>query len=245
MKTRLIITDLTRMYQGRVCIAGYDENHVCIRPVSPQIGIPEKILVRDHKPVVYPFALIELDLLRPKPQPPHTEDYDFDPESLIHIQPIADRRRVLKWSLFKSVEEVFGQPIHHGPGSYVMDCQGRRSLGTIKPEQILEAKYTQDGEGAWDYRLEFDDAKNNRCRLKITDLTWQYYCRSLRGEDHDPEKIAAELTERLKKAEVYLRIGLARGWEKFPDRCYLQITGIYTFPDYLVGKNFYDLIGLN
>jgi hypothetical protein len=37
---------------------------------------------------------------------------------------------------------------------------------------------------------------------------------------------------------------LARGftgnWRKFPDRCYLQITGIYTFPDYLKGSTFVD-----
>jgi hypothetical protein len=81
-----------------------------------------------------------------------------------------------------------------------------------------------------------------KTRLVITDLTWQYYCRSLRGEERDLQKIAAELTERLKNSVVYLRIGLARGWNKFPERCYLQITGIYTFPDYLGGKNFYDFI---
>jgi hypothetical protein len=39
-----------------------------------------------------------------------------------------------------------------------------------------------------------------------------------------------------------LRIGLARLWEKFPDRCYLQITGIYTFPDYLRGRTFTDFV---
>jgi hypothetical protein len=29
-------------------------------------------------------------------------------------------------------------------------------------------------------------------------------------------------------------------WQKFPERCYLQITGIYTFPDYLKGRTFID-----
>jgi hypothetical protein len=240
MKTRLIVTDLTRMHQGRVCIAGYDENQRCIRPVLLPPGIAEKLLVRDHKPVVYPFAQIELDLLRPKPHPPHTEDQLFDPQSIMHIQPVQDRRVVLKYSLFKSVEDVFGQPIHNSPGFYVMECQGSRSLGTIKPRNIHEVKYAQDQDGACDYRLAFYDATDKYYRLKITDLTWQYSCRSLHGEDRDPEKIAEELTQRLKKSEVYLRIGLARGWEKFPDRCFLQITGVYTFPDYLEGKTFYD-----
>jgi hypothetical protein len=242
MKTRLIVTDLTRMYQGRVCIAGYDDNYRCIRPILPPPGIAESLLVQDHKPAVYPFALIELDLLRPKPQPPHTEDQYFDPDSIRHIQPVQDRRAVLKFSQFPGVEEIFEQPVQHGPGFYVLECQGARSLGTIRPRNIHEVKYAQGSDGTWDYRLDFDDAKNNHYRLKITDLTWQYYCRSLRGEDQDPEKIALELTEKIKKSDVYLRIGLARGWEKFPDRCYLQITGVFTFPDYLDGKNFYDFI---
>ena len=34
------------------------------------------------------------------------------------------------------------------------------------------------------------------------------------------------------------RIGLSRGWAKFPDRCFLQVNGVYTFPDYLQGKTF-------
>jgi hypothetical protein len=43
---------------------------------------------------------------------------------------------------------------------------------------------------------------------------------------------------------VYLRIGLARHWhpdhEQPKNRCYLQITGVYTFPDYLGGRCFAD-----
>jgi len=33
---------------------------------------------------------------------------------------------------------------------------------------------------------------------------------------------------------------LARGWERYPDRCYVQITGVYSFPDYLSGRCFAD-----
>lgn len=241
MKTKIVVTDLTRMYQGRVCIAGYDEARHCIRPVLPPPGIAEMSLVKDHKPLAYPFTIIELDLLQPTPKPPHTEDHLFDPDSMAYIRCVQNRREVLKWSLFDSVEKIFEQPILRKPGFYVMDCQGPRSLGTIKPANIIGVKYAQDGDEAWDYRLTFYDQSDTWYRLKITDLTWQYYCRSLRGADRDPLKIAEELTRQLKKAEVYLRLGLARGWKEYPDRCFLQITGIYTFPDYLGGKNFYDL----
>jgi hypothetical protein len=33
----------------------------------------------------------------------------------------------------------------------------------------------------------------------------------------------------LQRRTVFLRVGLARGWDRHPDRCYLQITGVYGF----------------
>jgi hypothetical protein len=88
--------------------------------------------------------------------------------------------------------------------------------------------------------LWFDDSQGDTYRLKITDLTWQYYCQSLRNEQRDPAKIALELTHILQNRDVYLRIGLSRRWKEHLEQCYLQITGIYTFPDYLDRKTFAD-----
>ena len=42
--------------------------------------------------------------------------------------------------------------------------------------------------------------------------------------------------------EVFLRLGLTRPWEEHPDRCQLQVNGVYTFPDYLDGRCFADFI---
>ena len=40
-------------------------------------------------------------------------------------------------------------------------------------------------------------------------------------------------------SRIYLRIGLARPtWiGHYPETCWVQITGVYTFPDYLDGRN--------
>jgi hypothetical protein len=76
--------------------------------------------------------------------------------------------------------------------------------------------------------------------LKITDLTWHIYCDSLLSEFRRPAHIAEDLTQMLKQREVFLRIGLSRGWSKFPGKCFLQINAIHTFPDYLNGKTFAD-----
>ncbi|PJH75359.1 MAG: hypothetical protein CO064_07110 [Anaerolineae bacterium CG_4_9_14_0_8_um_filter_58_9] len=241
MKKKLVITDLTRMYQGTVCIAGYDSEHNCFRPTLPPPGIPEQTLVKDGRAVIFPFALVEFDLLEPTPKPPHTEDYRYNADSPCFIRQVQDRKTVLGWSLFEDVNALFDQPILTDPGFYVLDCQGPRSIGTILPRGIMKVIYEAGEDSPWDYRLHFVDRSNSFYRLKITDLTWHYYCDSLRGQGREPTEISSELTSVLKSRDVFLRIGLARGWKKFPERCYLQITGIYTLPDYLEGKTFVDL----
>ncbi len=238
MKTRLVITDLTRMYHQNVCIAGYTEERHCIRPVSTGGGIAEATLYFDHKAILYPFSEIDIDLLKPKGQPPHIEDWTFNPWSLRFIRQVESREEVLKWSLYDSVQAIFEQKILTDPGYYVLSCQGPRSLGTLMPSRVLDVRYEPGAEGNWDYRLAFTDQTGTTYRLKIVDLTWQYYCDSLRDEVTMPKEIASQISKDFEQRKVYLRIGLARGWKKFPERCYLQITGIYTFPDYLEGRNF-------
>jgi hypothetical protein len=242
MKTHIVITDLTRMYRGMVCIAGYDAHRRCIRPTLPPPGIPETTLINDKQPIIFPFAVVEFDLLEQTPEPPHTEDQRFDPDSPRFIRKVINRQAVLDWSLFENIPAIFEQPINTDFGFYVMDCQGVRSLGTIHPASIDKVVYEQDVKGTWDYRLYFTDGRGDSYRLKITDLTWQFYCQQLKGTSITPAQISEQLTAGLLSSEVYLRIGLSRGWKRFPDRCFLQINGIYTFPDYLNGKTFADIL---
>ncbi|HLF89799.1 MAG TPA: hypothetical protein VI451_12685 [Anaerolineales bacterium] len=241
--TPIVITDLTRMHRGMVCIAGYDKDLRCIRPVLPPPGIPEHSLFgSDGKPIIFPFAVIQLDLLEACPGPPHTEDFYFFSPSPRFIRPAKDPKNLLERTLSPDVCGIFEQPIHTDFGFYVMDGQGPRSLGTIRPDAITKVGYEPDPNGGtWDYRLTFTDARMDTYRLKITDLTWQYFCHNQRSEQRPPAQIALELTHTLQTRDVYLRIGLARGWKEHPERCFLQITGIYTFPDYLNGKTFADL----
>jgi len=243
VKKRLVITDLTRMQAGRVCVAGYDEQGICIRPVLPPPGILESSLLVEGKPVVFPFAIVEYELLQSRPQPPHTEDYFYDPARVRFIRRVEEKNRpkVFQWSLFDSVSAIFEEPIHTDPGHYILDGRGPRSLGTILPRVILRAIYEPGDGGKYKYRLRFIDGDNAPYGLSVTDLAWRYHCDAQRKQGREPGEIASHLTSTLKSSTVYLRIGLARGWVKFPDRCYLQITGVHTVPDYLQGKTFADL----
>jgi len=243
MKTQLVITDVTRMQEGRVCVAGYDKDLKCIRPVLPPSGIQESTLYSKEKPIVFPFAIVEYDLLQPTPQPPHTEDIRYDPTSVRFIKRLEESRRqnALVKTLFPSVQALFQVPIHSDVGHYIMDGSGPRSLGTIQPRRIIKAIYEQSLEGKWKYRIGFVDSDETTYWLTVTDLTWRYFNDDLCRQGRAPQAISSEMTSVLKSSQVYVRIGLARGWEKFPDRCFIQMTGVYTFPDYLNGRTFADL----
>jgi hypothetical protein len=242
LKRQLIITDVTRMQEGRVCIAGYDQNGRCVRPVLPPPGIYESNLYSKGQLIVFPFAVVMFDLQQQIVEPPHTEDWRYDPTSVSFVRKLDEkqRRETLEKTLFPDLAAIFEVPILSGPGHFVMAGQGPRSLGTIQPKQILEALYRHI-ESKWDYRLHFVDGNDKTYRLGVTDLSWRYYNDFQFNGGHSADEISATLTRKLRSNQVYLRVGLARHWEKYPDRCYLQLTGIYTFPDYLEGKTFADL----
>jgi hypothetical protein len=232
VKCALRVTDLTRMQGGRVCLAGYDDAGRCIRPDWPPVI--ETALNGPHGLFALPRAVVEVKLGLPEPQPPHTEDHRYEEGSFRFLRrlTIKEWRAVLEASRFASVEALFEQPVLRGPGFYVLKGQGTRSLGTIRPRAVVEAIYAAEATTNWDYRLAFYDASGKYYRLKITDLAWQRHCSEQRGPGREPRQIAAAMTQSLKDRTVYLRIGLARGWGEYPDRCYLQVTGVHTFPDY-------------
>ena len=242
MKRTLTVTDVTRMQEGRVCVAGYDESGNCIRPVLPPPGIHESSLYAHGRPIVFPFAVVEYELLHPDPRPPHTEDWRYEPSSVRFIKRLDERQQqeLLARTLFPSISALFDVPILSDPGHYVLDGQGPRSLGTIRPQRVMRALYEQSAEGKWRYRLGFVDGSNASYWLTITDLTWRYYSDHLGSTGRTPGDISSHLTSILKSGDTYLRIGLARGWQQFPDRCYLQITGVYSFPGFLGDRTFAD-----
>ncbi|MBM3134731.1 MAG: hypothetical protein FJZ89_05460 [Chloroflexi bacterium] len=243
MKRLIVITDVTRMREGRVCVAGYDQDGNCIRPVLPPPGIHERTLYSQGRLIVFPFAVVEYDLLQPVPQPPHTEDYRYDPTSVCFREQLDENRKreLLTKTLFPSVKAVFEVPIYSDIGYYVIEGQGPRSIGTIQPKRMTKAIYEQSLEGTWKYRLGFVDGAGMLYWLTVTDLTWRYYNDHQRKAGRDPAAISRSLTSVLKSRAVYLRVGLTRGWEEFPGRCFIQITGVYTFPDYLEGRTIADL----
>ncbi|HVA90880.1 MAG TPA: hypothetical protein VNL71_13675 [Chloroflexota bacterium] len=238
-----MITDVTRMRQGRVCIAGYDADLRCVRPVLPPPRILEAALRVGKRGVICPAAEVEFNFGRTVSDPPHTEDIFYSPNSvrLLRRLPEARWHDVLMATMSPTVEALFGQPILSGPGHYVWRGQGERSIGTVVPQFVREVIYRQRDDGTWDYRLGFEDGKGTPYRLAITDLAWRKVCDHLRANGRASQDISHRSADSLRRRTVFLRIGLARGGlDSFPEHCFLQITGIHTFPDYLKGRTFAD-----
>lgn len=247
MEKTLVITDVTRMKAPRVCIAGIAEDGESIRPILPNPGILEQWLYHGNKAVIRPFARVTFFLLKKQNQAPHTEDWEVSPNFSAdsNVLTAEERKELLKTMAKRSMDDLFGATIHQaGTGFFIQQGEGLRSLGTISPKRVNFVAICEEYFKI-SYRLGFSDWNSKEYSLPITDLSFQYYLRYLQNvEGRDCLQIRQNLENSLKKTELYLRIGLARGFnpdpQKAQDRCYLQITGIYNFPDYLHQRCFAD-----
>lgn len=244
-KTIIVVTDLTRMGGNRVCLAGYAENGTCVRPELPFGTITEPWLYLGSEAVVRPFARIELELARNTPHPPHTEDWLIGPRRPVHHGMLAanDQLALLSSHTDTAVEQIFGAPVQHDQGWWVAAGTGRRSLGTVRA-CVWDVIHKPKPDGGWHYRILFSDEAGRTYELSVTDLAFRYFL--------DHERTAGRIrgrgsVEGLARAlrtseETYLRVGLARNWARRPGRCYLQVNGVYSFPDYLHGRCFADFV---
>ncbi|MDQ3692094.1 MAG: hypothetical protein M3464_00500 [Chloroflexota bacterium] len=250
MRSQLTITDLTRMQGTKICVAGYLPTGECIRPVLPKTYLTESWLFRNRPRILKPFAVIELELSRPAADrvPPHTEDWEIEPgyDYRADLSP-RDRFELLYTTASSHVGSLFGSALsgrEAGHGLWIQHGTGLRSLGTIHIRQITEVIFQirPDGKGA--YRLQFEDEAGADFRLPVTDLAFRMYLDSLLGrQEMTPGEAARFVQQSLQDApDVFLRLGLARYWDQHPDRCYLQVNGVYSFPDYLDGRCFADFI---
>ena len=241
MRQRMVVTDITRMQEDRVCIGGYLEDGTSIRPVCERSGPTEAWLQPSPNEHVAPFSLVELDVGDPPVHIvlPHTEDriVPSTGHHVVQVLPEDDRLRWLERSRSASIREIFGAEVHSAPepdqpwGRYVKYGEGARSLGTIRAESVLAVPYRipSDG-GRRDYRLSFTDGRGEEYQLAVVDLAFRHRLDALHDGGLSQGPIAARTLGELRRQVVYVRIGLARRWTKrFPDRCYLQVTGVYGF----------------
>ena len=237
-RRELIVTDITRMEGDRVCVGGYLEDGTAVRPVAGRAGPNEVWLRAAGGASVTPFSVVNLRVYRPPTRlhVPHTEDRAIPATGhrVVRVLSAAEQIALLERSVSPSVRAIFGAEVHADPsgswGRYVRAGEGERSLGTIRAGRMLTVHYRHYPErNRWDYRLRFTDETGEEFQLAVVDLAFRRHLDALRQEGLTPDAAARSVQQRLRQQRVYLRIGLARGWDRHPDRCYLQITGVYGF----------------
>jgi len=249
MQKTIVITDLTTMGGDRVCIVGIDQDSRCIRPVLPPPGVLRKHLyIRKYiifeKLAICPRAKIKFDFHQVPLKPPHIEDLGFDSNSISYqgFCDDAEWEAVLQASSFHSVQDIYDgllqEPRWVAPGA------NTRSLGTVSRTQVTNVRL-QEWSGRRKYRLCFvDDVGHKYDDVIISDMASRTFLDAEVSRVESPMVAATHVKDLLRDADrLYLRLGLARPWLN-PNtnrmECWMQVTGIYTFPDYLEGKTFAD-----
>lgn len=261
-RKRIVVTDLTRMRDFDVCLAGIEVEPfgACIRPLlsrgagHPTLHPDERWLRSSAGQPIRLFALVSLDTFANIPTAPHTEDWAVSARAPI-VERVLDEteRRVLLHSIEQpEISALFGAPIHWSErsdglrsGGWVQPGEGTASLGTIRVEAARFHVFRDVNNGMTKHSVVFRDARGDAFRLSITDLAFRGWADALRRTNGGSfEALDAGLRATFQPPRVlWLRIGLARAWARdqhVAPVCYLQVTGVHSIPDYLEGASWQD-----
>lgn len=251
MGSILTISDVTRMSGTNVCIAGYLEDGSCVRPQLKYGHITEDWLYVGGAMACRPFAQIDVEFLPGlcSTRPPHTEDRFISAAYRVvgHLSDPGERQGFLARICQPSLREAFGTELltdGASPKRFVHPGSGTRSLAVVKGNvTFLEFGESRYREGQRSYEIAFCDSTGTNYRTAITDLALRAYLDNAERGMGSSASAAVRLGESLESCDVWLRVGFARGWDRggaTEERCYLQLNGLYSIPDYLDGRCYGD-----
>ena len=223
---QIVITDLTRFAnKDIVCIAGINpETNECIRPMPYIQKAP------CQKLNILPGAIIEGDFTPRDCTAPHTEDKNRDNLKFLGPCNSEQFKSILKNTSYNSVEEGFGVTFTLGQKHIPHDSPPDKSIITL-PLNPNQLGIVEDGYKPGKLRVIFTDQAGKSFRyLSITDLGFFEY-----AERHAAENRIDALNDFIhSQEELYIRLGLGRIHKTNDGRngFWLQVNGIYTFPEY-------------
>ncbi len=222
----IIVTDLTRFAkEDDVCIAGIDVKSMrCIRPL-PYI---KKAACRALK--ILPGAILTGEFTRPGTvERPHTEDMNHGRLTFKGPCTSRDFESVLKATMQPSINEGFDDKVPAGAKVIPYNNPPSKSIITLKlkPTQIEIVRNAFDEKNLRLNILDNDGRKYPY--LSITDLGFHS---AFIAKKTEPEELNDFIRSQKK---LYLRIGLGRrhASQDGRDGFWIQINGIYTFPEFM------------
>jgi hypothetical protein len=236
---QVLILAMTYMRSG-ICTAGFTTEPDPIsrlrwvRPVKEYGNVLLGDMTDVTGRVVQCSDVVELELKKPRPEPPHAED--------VITGFIYRRPRLLRRLEGERRARFFATHLDRAPKDVLV--HQTRSLCLIHPDQI-SARFSLDPlSGKYEARVRFHLGNLRHARadsqrgIPVTDLKWRALGRAwLR---HTPGELAltgSELAERLQATDIYLALGLSRGYE---GRYWLMVVGVHVVPDYEVEIDYND-----
>jgi len=235
----LLLLAVTRMLGG-VCVAGMtaDPDPLTglrwVRPVREHGQVLLGDITTAQGSVLRPFDVAALHFLRPRPQPPHAEDWtvDWRQRPVVVRRLEGERRRAF---LAKYLD---ADPCH------VLDNQ-ERSLCLVRPDRVAGCFSLDAYTGKLEARLSFVVAGRPyhgsfaQGGLPVTDLKWRALGRAwLPPEGGWLDFDEGDLEARLGVREVFLAVGLGRS---FQGACHTLVVGVHTVPEYEVVVDYDNL----
>jgi len=231
-RQEVLILAMTKMLSG-ICTAGFTRERDpvtslrWVRPVRDFCTVQPGDMTDADGRLVQCCDVIELNIVEPRPDPPHVEDWMVD---FIHQRP-----RFLRRLEGERRAQFFPKHLDQAPGDVL--AHHTRSLCLVEPERVW-VRFSQDPySGKYEARMGFVlDGEVNHPRatthrgVSVTDLKWRALGRSWLGDrggtlalDHEP------LFRRLGARALYLTVGLSRNWqgEHWP-----LVVGVHVVPDY-------------
>ena len=231
--SKIIITDLTRFKKGvEVCTAGADiATGACIRPM------PYLKMADCEKHQILPGAILSGEFVPIKGLTgPHQEDHQYSKLKFEGPSSSVEFKKALQAGLQPSIEKGFAIKLGDGQKHVPVGHPVKRSIITIRvdPASIEIVEGFKEGTT----KIHFTDGAGRQFRyLPITDLGFHRY-----AEGHRAGKELARLNAFIRKqAEAFLRVGLSRAWPSPQgiNGYWMQVNGVYTFPDFLAALRSY------
>lgn len=231
----IIITDLTRFRPGNsnVCIAGVGKDGAVIRPM------PYLTTKRCRKLDIHPGGILEGEFKSRNAAAPHVEDSSYWNLKFRGACSGAAFRDALERTLFPDMSSGFGVQIEARQKCIPIAAPAVRSLITIRVDP-LSFSLVQDSFHPERIKAHFsDNAGTELSFVSVTDRGFYDYAQQHRDDPHAFHRIKRFVRN---QQELYLRLGLSRAFQAKDGRhgYWIQLNGIYTFPDKLEYIRRYD-----
>jgi len=223
---QIVVTHLTRMKPGYICVAGIDAatgKHV--RPVLS--GRLSAGLLRKNGGVFEIGGLVDLGAVKLVGHQPEIEDHLFSVGNLAYVKRVSPGELwgYLLGTSEKELKGIFGPALQkNGNGCTVDLNSGAASLGNLQQAQISHLGVNGFGK----IRIGLSDG-NFSPDLSVTDI------RLYEGDHQTPrQEIVDAVANRIPRTGVILAVGLSRPFTKPGDaaaRHWLQVNNIHLEED--------------